>query len=409
MRRLTSAVALAACAFGVAMGCGSDDDGNDNGNGAGSGGSFGLTGGATGSGATGSGASGNNGSGGRTGGSDSCQPSPDDEGCVGEQYAGETVPVDVYIMFDQSCSMSCPVSRSGPGQCCMGGPDPRITPVREAVRQFLRDPASAGLGVGIGYFGYMPSGRTSCDPEDYSEASVGIGTLPGHADALLESLDSVEPTGETPTGAAIRGACEYTSQWKNENPGRSTVILLVTDGVPETPSTRECREETNIEDAESAAEECLSGDSRTKTYVLGVGQALENLNRIAEAGGTNSAYLVSGGDVTQSVLEALNAIRADAVIPCELNIPQPGGGEQLDFTRVNLGICDAGGTNRVTYKVSGPSGCGSEGGWYYDTDESGGAVPTRIMLCEASCETVSVPGAQLFYTVGCGTQTDGPE
>src|SRR5690606_1759529 len=158
-----------------------------------------------------------------------CQPSPDEEGCVGQQFAGEAIPTDVYIMFDQSCSMSCPVERSGRGQCCMGGPDPRIDPVRAAVDSFLRDEDSNGMGVGIGYFGYMEVGSTSCDPDDYSEPDVPIAPLPGNAGALTSSLNSVEPTGETPTGSAIRGACDYTTQFKSNNPGRNVVILLVTD------------------------------------------------------------------------------------------------------------------------------------------------------------------------------------
>jgi hypothetical protein len=79
----------------------------------------------------------------------SCMPQADDTGCVGEQYAGETVPLDVYILFDESCSMSCPISQSGPGQCCIGGPDQRIVPVRAALDSFLQSPETAGIGFGL--------------------------------------------------------------------------------------------------------------------------------------------------------------------------------------------------------------------------------------------------------------------
>jgi hypothetical protein len=105
----------------------------------------------------------------------------------------------------------------------------------------LNDPDSAGIGVGIGYFGTMPIGRTSCDPADYSAAAVDIDLLPGHAAAVSQSLASVNPTGETPTGAAIRGACDYLENWHSQRPGHKVVILLVTDGVPETPSSNGCR------------------------------------------------------------------------------------------------------------------------------------------------------------------------
>ncbi len=330
---------------------------------------------------------------------DGCNPDP--KGCVGERYEGETIPLDIYIMFDQSCSMSCPVEQGGPGQCCMGGPDPRIDPVREAIDDFLTDPDSAGIGVGIGYFGYMSVGNTSCDPNDYATPDVEIGRLPEQAEAISASLDSIEPTGETPTGSAIRGACSYLHDWYEQNPGHALVQLLVTDGVPEVPVTDGCN--ASVGDAANAAEECLGGTPEIKTYVLGVGQALDNLNEIAEAGGTDQAYLVDGGDVANAVLEALNAIRADAAIPCELQIPEPPEGETLDLNQVNIGVCSAAGENVPTYFVETPEGCSGDGGWYYDTS---GAEP-KVVLCESSCSTVTIPGAKLVYSIGCATQT-GP-
>jgi hypothetical protein len=69
---------------------------------------------------------------------DGCEPAPDDEGCVGTAYEGENIPLDIFIMFDQSCSMSCPVEQGGPGQCCMGGPNPRIDSGASSVDQFWR-------------------------------------------------------------------------------------------------------------------------------------------------------------------------------------------------------------------------------------------------------------------------------
>lgn len=325
----------------------------------------------------------------------SCRPTADDTGCVGEQYEGETVPLDVYVMFDQSCSMSCPISRAGPGQCCTGDPNGRILPIREAMDLFVHDPKSAGIGFGLGYFGYMPIGDSSCSPDDYETPALPLGA---QADAIVASLDRAEPTGETPTGAALRGACTYVRQAKRQRPGRSNVILLVTDGIPETPVTS-CG--ATLPDAVAAARECaLDAVSPTRVFVLGVGQALQNLNQIAAAGRTERAYLVEGGDVAGSVLSALNAIRGAATIPCELSIPEPAAGEQLDYERVNVGICDAGGAIQNTFRVAERSACSGEGGWYYDDP----ANPQKIVLCEASCDTVTIPGAELHYSIGCATR-----
>ena len=332
---------------------------------------------------------------------DGCAPAPDDEGCVGTAYEGENIPLDIFIMFDQSCSMSCPVEQGGPGQCCMGGPNPRIDPVRAAVDQFLADPLSAGIGAGIGFFGYFPSGQTSCDPDDYAQAAVPIAKLPGNADLVSAALNAVVPTGETPTDQAIQGACDYMQGYHEEHPGSKKVILLVTDGVPETPSSN-C--DPSVEGASQVAEDCLNGDPNIETYVLGVGQALDSLNAIAAAGGTDHAYLVDSGDVASSVLEALNAIRADAVIPCTLPVPPPPNGGTLDYNRVNLGICDAAGDTVETSYVPSADDCQGAGNWYYEDSATG----KNITLCEATCDTVTAAGAKLFFNVGC-MRVDDPD
>src|SRR5690606_36187737 len=93
--------------------------------------------------------------GGTQGGIDGCMPFHGGE-CTGITYEGENVPLDIYVMFDLSCSMSCTVDQSG---CCRQSDDAapendwRIRPVRDAMRLFLEDPASAGIGVGLGFFG----------------------------------------------------------------------------------------------------------------------------------------------------------------------------------------------------------------------------------------------------------------
>lgn len=341
------------------------------------------------------------GSGGPTGGGsvDGCAD-PNLAGCVGSNYEGEGLPLAIYIMFDQSASMGCSIDASGPpwpSDCGLENPNARITPVREAVYTFLNDRQSAGISVGVGYFGYMQIGQTSCNPDDYSTAAVQIGRLPDNANSLTGSIGAVVPTGETPTDSAIQGACNYLDGWRSDNPGYKSVILLVTDGVPEAPSSEGCQ--PSIEAAENVTEACR--DSGIETYVLGVGQALDNLNRIAVAGGTDRAYLVEGGNVSQMVLEALNAIRADAAIPCTLPVPEPSNGV-IDYNSVNIGICDSAENSLTTFYVESESDCTNDpGGWYY-TD---GGSTRNIQLCDATCGVVSSAGAKLHFTLGCETIT----
>ena len=74
----------------------------------------------------------------------------------------------------------------------------------------------------------------------------------------------------------------------------------------------------------------------------------------------------------------------------------------MNYSQVNIGVCDASRQVVPTHYVELPVGCDpQQGGWYYDDP----ANPQRIMLCYPTCQTASVPGAQIFYSVGCDTRT----
>ncbi len=317
-----------------------------------------------------------------------CEVMANDAVCAAQAYEGEAIPLDIYIMFDQSGSMLNDV-----------GGLTRLDAVERATTTFLRDEASAAIRVGVGYFGFQPIGQTSCEPEDFASPSVPI-TL--DHEEVLRSLAEREPIGETPTGAAIRGACGYAQAWKKSNSGHSVVMLLLTDGEPKAPmscSTGTCC--PTLDDAVQAAAECRNGDPGIATYVLGVGPFLDNLQQIAQAGGTEQAYLIGDKDVERQVLAALNSIRGAASIPCELKLPEPSGSATLDYGLVNVAYQDSSCSLTTIYNVPSEARCDAvEGGWYYDDP----AAPTSVKLCGASCDLVSAPGGRLAFTVGCETK-----
>jgi len=217
-------------------------------------------------------------------------------------------------------------------------------------------------------------------------------------EAVIASLDARMPTGETPTGSALRGACGYAKSERAAHPERALVILLMTDGNPEAPVS--CGKNgccPTLDDAKQAAADCAAGPSGVATYVLGVGPELDNLNQIASAGSTHAAYLVGDEDVTSQVLAALNKIRGDAVVPCELSIPPANDGKKLDYSEVNLVYSSSGCNFAPAYHVDSQASCDASGGWYYDDPNA----PTSVELCPATCQAVSVPGASLRFSVGC--------
>jgi von Willebrand factor type A domain len=317
-----------------------------------------------------------------------CELRAGGEECAAQGYEGESLPLDIFVMFDQSGSMLNDV-----------GGVTRMQAVQLAAEQFLRDPKSQGIGFGIGYFGTQPIGSASCAEADYSQPQVEI-TL--DHEAVISSLAGRVPTGETPTGAAIRGGCTYAQAHKMANPSHSVVVLLLTDGEPKAPVT--CQSGSccpTLADAVAAADECRSSNPAIRTYVLGVGPFLENLQQIASAGGTDQAYLVGDQDVATNVLAALNAIRADATIPCEIKLPDAPNGQMLDHGKVNIAYQDSSCAMTTLYYVEQIELCDPMlGGWYYDDP----TLPTSVQLCPSSCDQVAIPGGRLALTIGCQTQ-----
>jgi len=312
----------------------------------------------------------------------------DFNGCIGEAFEGEALALDIYVMFDQSGSMASDV-----------GGTTRMQAVQSAVATFLNDPNSAGIGVGIGYFGIQPIGKVSCDDATYATPDVPVTLEHGR---VVDSLNARQPTGETPTAPAIRGACQYATNYRHQTPGHAVVILLVTDGIPEAPAS--CASGgccPMLPDAVQAAADCADDGWGIRTYVLGVGPELGNLDQIAAAGLTDAAYLVGDHDVATQVLNALDSIRG-AAIPCELEIPQGHPGQSIDYNQVNVlvGNTDCSAPLNPIYYVTEEAKCDvSAGGWYYDDPNA----PMTVKLCSATCATVSQPNATLAFSVGCAS------
>jgi len=68
-----------------------------------------------------------------------------DAACAANSQTAKQVPLDAYIMFDQSTSMSA-----------------RWNAAVDAVKAFLARPSSMGLGVGIQYFAIAAKSALSC-------------------------------------------------------------------------------------------------------------------------------------------------------------------------------------------------------------------------------------------------------
>jgi hypothetical protein len=341
-------------------------------------------------------------------------------GCVGVSSKADPIPLDIFVMLDQSGSM---LTDAGNGMS-------RWQTVQSAFTTFVQQPSAAGIGMGIQYFGLpdpsvpgcqqqtctgdgdcmmgcttcMPQGVCessfnpdidSCNAIDYAWADVAIQTLPGAGPAIMSSIASHAPGTNTPTAPALQGAIQYASTWETAHPSHVTVVAFATDGEPS-----EC--DQNLSDIDAIAAAGFAATPSIKTFVIGVGPSLGALDGIAAAGGTTQAFHVDVNTMaTQEFLSALNTIRG-AALACIYQIPAPPPGMTLNFGEVNVVFHPGGGKPTQTFpKVKDAAHCPANGdGWYYDDN----AMPTEIILCSKTCTKISdLVNGELDVVLGCMT------
>ncbi len=338
-------------------------------------------------------------------------------GCAGTSVTAEKIPLDMYIMLDQSGSMTDPVS---------GGGD-KWTAVTSALDAFVQQPSAAGLGVGLQYFGLSAGGMTcptmcttdtdcgacgpcqnfgffgicagaaagdSCTASDYATPEVEIAPLPGVAQSIISSIAAHSPNTSTPTSAALQGAVDHAKAWQTSHPNHVVVAVLATDGDPS-----EC--DTDLGHINAIAAAGFSGTPKVRTFVVGVGSSLTALNGIAAAGGTSQAFIVDTNQNTnQQFLAALNAIQGTA-LSCSYQVPVPSMGTP-DYGAVNVQYTPGGGGSPVVIpNVPSAAQCPANGdAWYYDNPTS----PTQIILCGSSCSKVGADTTgKIDIVLGCST------
>ena len=379
------------------------------------------TGGSTNSSAGGSTISGGPGSGGDEGFDAGLPPdgSIDDAGaCAAESKKAEQLPLDMYIMLDQSGSMGDSVSGGGT----------KWDAVTKAFKTFVNQPGTAGIGIGIQYFPLDTGGATctlncatdadcgamgpcfigicfacaqsgggsndSCVSADYAKPDVEIAALPGSASGFIASINKHAPKTNTPTSAALQGAIDHAKAWGLQHPDHVVIDVLATDGDP-----TEC--DTVLNNINAIAAAGVSGTPKVLTFVIGVGTSLSALNGVAAAGGTGQAFIVdTNQNVNQQFLDALNKIRG-AALSCNYLIPVPTKGNP-DFNSVNVQYTPGdGGPVVVIPKVANKLACPANGdAWYYDDN----AAPKEIRLCDSTCTKAAADTkGQIDILLGCAT------
>ncbi|MDF3067652.1 MAG: uncharacterized protein K0R38_3253 [Polyangiaceae bacterium] len=311
--------------------------------------------------------------------------------------------VNMFVMFDRSSSMNDRASENGS----------RWEVTSAALKAFFASPDASGLQLALRFFPHDQPARgcnnTGCDEAACGTPLVGLAALTAAAaptdtqeKALIDATNAAAPgmPGQgTPIFAALGGALAWATAQRTKTPNENSVVVLVTDG-----EANGCNDD--VADIAGLAAEALAA-STVRTYAIGLtGSQQRDIDQIAEAGGTERGIFVSdGANTEQQLIEALGAIRGQ-VLDCDFGVPEPKPGLTVDLNLINVNFTPTSGAPTTLARVGGEGACADQPGWYYDDPTS----PTRIVLCPASCTTVTADAmAKLEILLGCGTVTEVPK
>jgi hypothetical protein len=353
----------------------------------GSGASAAATGSGGDEGIAGSGASSSAGAGGSVVQTEPCAgfpPDPADPACTEFVWPAQPVPVDMLVLLDRGLGMFELLWES------------EHTPwetVSLALEQLAQEPEAESLGVGLELFSYRASldHPVECDPASYADPPIKIEPLADTIGAITDTLATTSGGGLAPIYAALEGALQYAVGHTAIVTGRATAVVLITDGPPS-----QCDEQSVEAIAELA--HVAYQEHRVLTFPIGLTSHVENLEPIAQAGGTRAAILIEGGNTTEQLLDALLGI-ATTPLSCAYLGPAPPPGEDIDaaYAEARLLYTPPGGDAEQVPRLAGPESCADSlhGGWFLEDPVSS----ATIRVCACTCNRFD--GGTIEVGFGC--------
>ncbi len=294
--------------------------------------------------------------------------------CGTTQTEARQIPLGMQLLLDRSGSMD----------------GSRWTNVTSAVKAFVKSPSATGLYAGLDFF---PSDDDECSGGQYAGANVSaqIDLLPGsgnaHRKSIVNAINAMYADGGTPMLPAVQGAILQARNWALGGASRKGVVVLVTDGYPESCGACESKKGKSaknlaacrVGEVADAVEMGFYGSPSVETFVIGVGDNLDFLNIIARSGsgGRRDAIIVQGAGDAATLQAKLDEIR-NLSLSCEYPIARPTQGV-IDPAATLVTFAPSSGAPRTLEHVATPGDCGSEDGFYFDSRSS------KLLLCPKTC------------------------
>jgi hypothetical protein len=296
--------------------------------------------------------------------------------CYSDEVKQEIQNVNMVILLDRSGSM-------------MGF---RWDTSISELGKFIKDPKSSGINTALSYFPALPD-DISCDEKLYEAPYIQFGVLPYNSNIIISSLNSIIPNGGgTPLYSAMLGTYNWLISYAQKNSSSQSLVLIVSDGDPNT-----CTYPYNSKEELGDLAE-LAFDSGVKTVTIALnGANLVTLDYIAYKGGTNAAVNIMYD--TTALYTALNTIRSS--FQCEYVFDQPATFDpEMWFVKY---LSSNGFPDWLIPRVENKTECENQHGWYYDDNKN----PAKLTLCTKACEILTFDeNFTLQLAFGCPSGSD---
>ncbi|MBW2527993.1 MAG: VWA domain-containing protein, partial [Deltaproteobacteria bacterium] len=145
----------------------------------------------------------------------------DGEICEGVEETAQPLPLHMILLIDRSGSMAT-----------YG----YWAPLQQALIQFIQDPLSDGLYVGLNYFP-APAGGDSCSVGYWNPIQVPAGApplalLPQDATTLVNNINSTSTGNMTPMYGGLAGSYQVANTLRTTYPNDKVIVVLASDGLP---------------------------------------------------------------------------------------------------------------------------------------------------------------------------------